>query len=337
MIDLILLVPIVVSFLIVMFLTPIWIKKAQQIKLVWKDMNKIGVEKVSGSGGIIVLIAFFISSLIYVAYLTFYRNNNEHLIAILALLLLITLVGGIGFIDDLLGWQKGGLSRRSRLILVALTAIPLMAIKAGDSNVGLPFLGALDLGIFYPLILIPFGIIGATTTFNFLAGFNGLEAGNGVLLLSGAAIAAYLTGNVWITVVLLCMVGALFAFLKFNFSPAKVLPGDVLTYPVGALFAGAAILGNFEKIAVAFFIPVIIEVILKSRGKLIKSSFGEPQKDGTLTMKYDKVYGLTHLGIYILTKLHIPATEKKVVYMIWGFQALVIIAALLFFREGLHV
>ena len=64
------------------------------------------------------------------------------------------------------------------------------------------------------------------------------------------------------------MVGALIGFYIYNKFPAKVFPGDILTYSVGALIAGMAILGNFEKIAVFVFIPYIIETILKSRGKL---------------------------------------------------------------------
>ncbi len=50
------------------------------------------------------------------------------------------------------------------------------------------------------------------------------------------------------------MVGALLAFLWFNWYPAKVFPGDTLTYSVGALVACIAILGDMEKIAVILFI-----------------------------------------------------------------------------------
>ena len=67
--------------------------------------------------------------------------------------------------------------------------------------------------------------------------------------------------------------------------------------------------GNFEKIALFFFIPFIIEVILKSRGKLIKSSFGKPEKDGSLSLAYEKLYGLTHVSIYLLKKIGIKSVN----------------------------
>jgi len=337
MTDFLLIFPILASFLITLFLMPLWIRKAKQIGLLWDDMNKINAPKVAGSGGIIVLAAFIIAVFLFVAYRTFYLKDTTHLIEIISLISVLLLAGGIGFIDDLFGWQHGGLSKRSRMIMLIVAAIPLMAINAGRHDMAFPFFGSIDIGLLYPLLLIPLGIVGATATFNFLAGFNGLEAGQGILLLSALSIVAFFTGTTWLALIGLCMVIALLAFLFYNFTPAKVFPGDVLTYSVGALIAIMAILGNFEKVAVFFFIPYIMEVILKSRGKLVKYSFGKPQKDGSLELLYPKIYGLTHLSILILKKIGIKPTEKKVVYLIWTFQLLVIIIGFIIFRTGIFL
>lgn len=323
--------PLVLSFIAVLIILPYWIRKARQINLVWDDMNKIGKEKVSGSGGIVVILGFIIGSLSYVAYSVFYLNSaNGFLVEIFALIAVILLLAGIGFVDDLLGWVHGGLSKRARIVLVAFASLPLIVINAGRSQIGLPFFGMIDVGILYPLILIPIGIVGATTTYNFLAGLNGLEAGQGIILVSAMSLVAYLTGSSWLAVVGLCMVVSLLAFLIFNFNPARVFPGDALTYGVGGLIAIMAILGNFEKIAVFFFIPVIIEVFLKGRGKYKKYSFGKPKTDGGLDLLYEKVYSLNHLGIFLLKKLNIKPTETKVVLFIWGFQILVILVGFWF-------
>ncbi|MBI3334439.1 glycosyl transferase family 4 [Candidatus Pacearchaeota archaeon] len=330
-----LLIPLVVSFFTVLLLIPSWIRKAQQIGLLWDDMNKLKAPKVAGSGGLIVIMAFIISILFYIAYRVFFLQTSAFLIEILALLAVVLVLAGIGLVDDLFGWRKGGLSMRSRLILVAFASVPLMAINAGKSIISLPLIGQVDVGIFYPLIFIPIGILGASTTFNFLAGFNGLEAGQGVLILAGAAAVAWMTGNTWIAFIALCMVAALIAFLLFNKYPARVFPGDVLTYPIGGLIAILSILGNFEKIAVFFFIPVILEVLLKLRGKLVKQSFGKPLKDGTLDLKYDKIYGLEHLVIYIYRRSGIAPTERTVVITIWIAQLLIILLGFILFRQGL--
>lgn len=336
MINLFLEIPVFASFLVTIFLLPFWIRKAKQIKLVWRDMNKTEKKSVPGSGGVIVVGGFIVGVFLYIAYLVFYTGaKNSFLIETLALLVVILLLGGIGFIDDLFGWQHGGLSRRSRIILVIFSSIPLIAINAGKSIIALPFFGTVDIGIIYPLIFVPIGILGAATTFNFLAGFNGLEAGQGIIILSSVSLVAFVTGNAWLSIITLCMVASLIAFLVFNFYPAKIFPGDVMTYPIGGLIAVTSILGNFEKIAVFFFIPWILEFFLKARGKFIKQSFGEPLKDGSLDLKYDKIYGLGHLSIYLMKKINIKPTERKVVLSIWLFQIIIIVIGFIIFREGI--
>ena len=336
MINKILIIPVLASFFVTLFLLPYWIRKAREIGLVWEDMNKINSKTVAGSGGIIVVMGFVIGVLLFVTYRTFFlQSTNNFLVEIFSLLLVILLLSVLAFIDDLLGWRKGGLSKRSRLIAVAFASIPLIAINAGKSAISVPFFGGVDLGIIYPLVLIPLGIVGATTTYNFLAGFNGLEAGQGVIILSALAIVSYLTGSPWIAIIALCMVSALLAFLIFNFCPAKVFPGDSLTYPVGGLIAIVAILGDFEKIAVFFFIPVIIEFVLKGRGKYVKQSFGKPNPNGGLDLKYEKIYSLNHLAIFLMKKHGVKPTEKKVVFSIWAFQVLVVLIGFLIFWGGI--
>jgi len=127
----------------------------------------------------------------------------------------------------------------------------------------------------------------------------------------------------------LMMVVSLIAFYIYNKHPAKILPGDILTYSVGALIAVMAILGNFEKIAVFVFIPYILEVILKVRGRLIKQSFAKPNPDQSLEMPYNKIYGLTHLSLFILKKFKRKVYEADVVRLIFILQIIFIIAGLL--------
>ena len=331
-----LIVLLIIGFLTSLILIPLWIRKVKSIGLVWEDMNKINGEPVAGSGGVIVLLAFLVSSLTYVAYRVFILDSKDgFLVQIFALMIMITFMGFIGFVDDLFGWRKGGLSIGSRVMLSIFGAIPLIAINAGKSVIGFPFLGTVDIGLFYPLFFIPLGIVATTTTFNMFAGFNGLEAGQGAILLSALGFVSYLTGNSWLTVICMSMVLALIGFLFYNWYPAKVFPGDVMTYAVGLLIAAVAIVGNFEKIAVFFYIPYILEVCLKLRGNLKKQSFGRPLLDGTIENRYNKIYSLNHVAIATMKKLNIRATERKAVLMLWGFQIIIILIGLFIFRDSL--
>ncbi len=329
MIEPLLILAFLISFLITLFFTPVWIKKAHQVGLIWEDMNKPNRPKnVAGSGGVGVILGFSLGVLTYIAIKTFYFKTAENLIGTFTILTTILMIGFVGFMDDLLGWQKGGLSKRSRIILLICSAVPLMVINAGESTM----LG-IEFGIIYPLLLIPLGVVGVSTTYNFLAGYNGLEAGQGIIIFSGLAFATWKTGNSWLSVICLVMVASLIAFYFFNKNPAKVFPGDVMTYAIGALIASIAIIGNIEKIAVFFFIPYIIEFVLKTRGKLNKYSFGKPNKDGSLELPYDKIYGVEHLAIMILKKMkkNGKVYENEVVYLINGFQMLIILVGILIF------
>ena len=319
------------SFLCTYFILPYWIKKAHLYKLVGKDLHKTDKRKVAEGGGIAVLSGVVLGILFYIALNTFHFNSTDNLIQIFALLSVLLIISIVGIIDDLLGWKKG-LSRKIRIIIILFAAVPLMVINAGTSIMNLPFLGVVNFGILYPLLIIPLGILGATVTYNTLAGYNGLETSQGIIILSALAIVTYITGNSWLSVITLLMVSSLIAFYIFNKYPSKIFPGDVLTYSIGALIASIAILGNIEKIAVFFFIPYIIEAGLKTRGKWVKESFAKLNKDGSLEMPYKKVYGLEHLAIKILKRIK-PSKkvfEKDVVYLINGFQILVVILGFLF-------
>lgn len=334
MVNILLILSFVLSFILTYITMPFWIAKAKRAGLVWRDMNKYKHPKnVAGSGGVVVVMSFIIGVLYYIAIRTFViKDVNSITIEIFALLTVILILSFIGIIDDFLGWQNKGLSRRTRILLAFIASIPLVVINAGNSSMSIPFLGAVNLGILYPLLLIPIGIAGATTTYNFLAGFNGLEAGQGIIILSFLSFVAYKTGSPWLSLVGLIMVAALIGFWLYNKYPAKVFPGDSITWAIGALIAGMAILGNFEKIAVFIFIPYIIETGLKLRGGFEKHSFGKPNKDGSLERPYKKIYGLEHLSIYLLKKIK-PSKkvyEKDVVYSIHAFQIFIILLAFLF-------
>jgi hypothetical protein len=66
-------------------------------------------------------------------------------------------------------------------------------------------------------------------------------------------------------------------------------------------------------------------------------SFGLPQKDGSLGLRYDKIYGLEHLAIVSLRKFGIVPTEKNVVYSIWACQIGIILLGFIIFRNGIFL
>ncbi len=320
-------IPVVlISFILTLGILPKWIKKSKEIGLVWEDMHKPGHPKnVAGSGGVAVLVGFLVAIFLYIGIKTFVFETESNLIRIFGLITTVVLAGSVGLIDDIFGWKRGGLSKRNRIILMICIAVPLMVLNVGTST-----MMGINFGLFFPLVVVPFGIVGATTVFNFLAGYNGLEASQGILILTGLVIISFLEGELWLSLIGAAMITSLLGFWFFNKYPAKTFPGDVLTYMIGALIACIAILGNMEKIALFFFIPYAFEFFLKARGRFNKQSFSKVNKDGTLVPLYPKIYSLNHVAVRILRKIKGSAREWEVVALINIFQVLVIVLGFVF-------
>lgn len=330
--ELLLYSSILASFFLVIIFLPKWIKQCKHMNLLWEDMNKYKQPKnVASSGGLIVVMSFTLGVLIYIAFRTLFRSEILINLKIFALLSSILILAFLGFVDDVIGWHNKGLSKRFRILIALFASIPLIVINSGDKIISLPFLGVINLGIFFPLFIIPLSIAGCSFAYNFLAGFNGLEAGQGILIISFLSFVAYYNNTMWLSFIGMIMVAALIGFYFFNKFPAKVFPGNSLTYSIGGLIAIMAILGNFEKIALFVFIPYFLEMILKSKGKLEKHSFGMPQKDNSLKLRYKGVYGLTHIGIVVLSRIKKKVYEKEVTYFVFAVQLIFILLAILLF------
>jgi UDP-N-acetylglucosamine--dolichyl-phosphate N-acetylglucosaminephosphotransferase len=165
----------------------------------------------------------------------------------------------------------------------------------------------------YPLVVVPIAIVGASNGFNMVAGYNGLEAGMGAIILFVMGFVAWYNGVGWVAVIALCMVFSLIAFLIFNKYPARIFPGDTLTYTVGALIACLAIVGNMEKLAIVMFLPYIFTLPLKLRGLMQKQSYGRLLSDGSLALPYSKFYGIEHVVLCVWKKFFGVVYEEDVV------------------------
>tara|TARA_Y100000310_G_scaffold315235_1_gene365547 strand:+ start:1169 stop:2182 length:1014 start_codon:yes stop_codon:yes gene_type:complete len=319
---------IITSFLIVIYITPWSIKYLRKIKLVVKDQNKKNKPFVPISGGMAVLSGLFVGLMLYIFLQTFFPDGyfieNKMLMYLLSGLISIIMITFIGFIDDLMIREdkefSSGLRQWQKPLLTLTAAIPLVVVNAGVSTLTIPFLGRLDVGLIYPLFLIPIGVVGAANMVNLLAGFNGLETGMGMGYIGMLTLYAYVNRDFFAmertTVVIIGSIvfAALLAFYLFNKDPAKILPGDSLTYLLGGVLATMAIIGNLERAALVISIPFFVEFILKFRGRFDKRSYGY-YKDGKIKSYYKRIYSLPHL----LTRTG-KFTEKQIVYIFIGLQ-----------------
>lgn len=329
MVDTLLLFSLAITFFLSAVLVRWWIKRAHKAGLTGKDMHKIDRREVAELGGFPVLCAFLFGLFVFLGIRTFFFGNTSFSNELLAVGLTITLLALIGIIDDILGW-KIGLRQWQKPVLCILASLPIMVINSGVSHMAIPFFGTMELGIIYALIIIPIAISGAANGFNMLAGYNGLEAGQGIIILGALGFIVWqVQGLSYVAMIAALMIMALLGFLMFNRYPANVFPGDTLTYMVGGTIAIVAIMGNVEKAALILFLPYFVEFLLKLRGGLKKESFAKVDPDGGLLRPYYKIYGLEHAAIALLQKFKRKVTENDVVISLYCLQILFVSIALL--------
>ncbi len=292
--------------------------------IIGKDMNKFGKPQVAEMGGTAIVFGFSLSVLLAVFLYSFAKRFipfSIELGVLFAGFSTILLMGFLGVFDDLIGWKKG-IRQYQHALVPLFAALPLVAIRAGVTKMALPLVGVVDFGIFYALILIPIGITGAANAMNMLAGLNGLEAGLGALVSATLLLISIFEGQYEAAIIMAALLGALIAFLRFNWFPAKIFPGDATTLMVGAGIATASIIGNMERIGVMLLVLFFVEFVLKARMRFQGESFGIPQKDGTLKAP-EKTSSLTH---WIMKRGRF--SEKQVVLVLLGMQLAVCLIVL---------
>jgi UDP-GlcNAc:undecaprenyl-phosphate GlcNAc-1-phosphate transferase len=156
-----------------------------------------------------------------------------HLLPGVAIGALIVFVTGI--VDDVRGVSP-------TFKLVAQTVAALVAIGYGFRVDTLTLTGgaALSLGPFaIPITLL--WIVGITNAFNLIDGIDGLAATCALIALTACIATEALVAGPDMLLISFALIGALFAFLRFNRSPARVFLGD----------SGSMLLGYFLSIRIA--------------------------------------------------------------------------------------
>jgi UDP-N-acetylglucosamine--dolichyl-phosphate N-acetylglucosaminephosphotransferase len=318
----------IASFSVTFIVTPFIIKRMHLRGLTGTDMNKFNKPQVAEMGGIGVIFGFSIGIITSIFISTYLKLIEINLTVFLAMFATVLLVGLIGLVDDLIGWRKG-IRQWQHALFPVFAALPLMAISAGDTNMSIPFIGIIDFGVFYSLVIIPLGVTGASNAFNMLAGMNGLEAGLGALIISTLLFFALITGNSEVTFFLIAMLAAIVAFLKFNWFPAKIFPGDTLTLMLGATIAASVIIGNIEKIGVILMALFFVELVFKAKHKFQSHCFGIPTPNGILKPRPEG----GSLTQWIMKQGKF--TEKQVTLTILGMQGIICVTTTALIVSGI--
>lgn len=277
---------IVISFLITVLISPLFIPFLRRLKF-GQSIREEGPQShmaKSGTptmGGLMIMLSMTVTSLI-VAF-KFMETSVTYEFWLLLFVLLG--FGLLGFLDDFIKVamkRNLGLTSLQKLIgQIVIAIIFFITLKINNFPTYIEIPGTSiqwELGWGYALLII-FMLVGSSNAVNLTDGLDGLLAGTAAVAFGAFALLAsyhYPEFEI-ISVFALTTVGALLGFLVFNAHPAKVFMGDTGSLGLGAALAAIAILTKMEVILVIIggvfvieTLSVIMQVIsFKTTGKRI--------------------------------------------------------------------
>ncbi len=238
---------------------------------------------------IIILTSFLLRTLIDLIY---------------TIIMSATLALVLGFVDDVLSIRW-----RYKILIPFIASIPLILNYTGSTSIELPFIGVIELGVVYTLILIPLITVYMANSINIYAGLNLLEVGQVAILTSVIIFIGVVTGNELALYAAIPFLGGCLALALFNKYPARVFVGNSFTYFSGMFLVSVAILANMEKLFILCTFPQLINFLYSLKdfnGKTLRHR----------VPKYNVNTGLlensgNHTLLNLVLKLHGPMHEKK--------------------------
>ncbi|XP_008148301.1 UDP-N-acetylglucosamine--dolichyl-phosphate N-acetylglucosaminephosphotransferase isoform X3 [Eptesicus fuscus] len=295
-------------------------------RLCGKDLNKPGRELIPESQGVISGAVFLILLFCFIPFpfLNCFVEEqckafpHHEFVALIGALLAICCMIFLGFADDVLN-----LRWRHKLLLPTAASLPLLMVyftNFGNTTIVVPkpfrpILGLhLDLGILYYVYMGLLAVF-CTNAINILAGINGLEAGQS-LVISASIIVFNLVelegdcrdDHVFSLYFMIPFFFTTLGLLYHNWYPSRVFVGDTFCYFAGMTFAVVGILGHFSKTMLLFFMPQVfnflyslpqlLHVIPCPRHRVPRLN----TNTGKLEMSYSKfkTKSLSFLGTFIL-------------------------------------
>lgn len=247
------------SFLLAYVLTPVMIYLSHRLDVLDHPAErKIHREPIPLLGGLGVSLAVVVVMLLTIRVIPVDPAvNGLYRDQVIGILLASILVVMVGVVDD-----ARGLSARVRL-LAQMTATTLI-ICSGVVMSFLPASWGLA-GMIGEVLLTMLWVVGITNGMNFLDGMDGVATGVAGVSALTFSIVGLMIGQPYVALCSAALAGACFAFLRYNFSPARIFLGDSGSTFLGFVLAGIAVMGTWHSglsqdnsPVVALSIPILV-------------------------------------------------------------------------------
>lgn len=219
----------VTSFVISFLIIPVIIKYSLEKNLVdIPGRRKIHKKVTPSMGGISIFLGFFVASLVWI--------DITHWKELRFILMALFIVFFIGVRDDLVPLRP--FMKIIGQIIAALLLIMLFDLRL-KSMYGI--LGIYDIPVYVSYTITLFTIIVITNSFNLIDGLDGLAGTIASTALLAFGVFFFLAGDTTYSILSFCMLGAVAAFLFFNWEPSEIFMGDTGALIIGLMLSILAI------------------------------------------------------------------------------------------------
>ncbi|MBS1504088.1 MAG: undecaprenyl/decaprenyl-phosphate alpha-N-acetylglucosaminyl 1-phosphate transferase, partial [Bacteroidetes bacterium] len=173
-------------------------------------------------GGVAIFVSFTITSLLF--------SMTDQSLPINYLLTACIILFAMGLKDDL-----SGVNSRTKFVIQFIVAAILVLFGNIRLSSMYGVFGIYDLPYWPSVALSVLTVILVVNAFNLIDGIDGLAATTGIVV-NGCFAAMFICMRQYeLAAVSLAMVGAIFGFLKFNITPAKIFMGDTGSLLIGLI------------------------------------------------------------------------------------------------------
>lgn len=219
-------------------------------------------------GGLMFIIGGLASAFVCIAFLWMHGGAETQLmlVRIIAGALMAVGFGLVGFMDDYISIKKHrnlGLTEIQKLVLqfiIAAAYLVSVSMAGGTTETVLPFIGTVDLGVFYYFIAAVL-IVGMVNAVNFTDGLDGLNSSVTLVVCLTFSVIATMLSMRGLSILAAAMVGALIGFLFWNANPAKVFMGDTGSLFLGGIVCALAFGINMPVLLLLVGIIYIVEIL----------------------------------------------------------------------------
>ena len=241
------------AFACALALTPLAIWLAPKIGAmdVPRDNRRMHTKPVPRFGGIAIFLATLISCLAFVPMTQQLKG----------VLIGAAMIVALGIVDDI----KGLRPMVKFAGQVVCTALPVIfGVRfTGFSDFFNPNPGAyISFSSVVSIICTFVWVVAIVNTINLVDGLDGLAAGISCIACLSVAYTFYIMGFIGDSAAILCVAGAAFGFLFYNFNPAKIFMGDAGSMFLGFMLANLSLMGAGQTKRTALFSALVPLVIL---------------------------------------------------------------------------